>query len=74
MRKWLAIKNNYVVNAFLWDGETDYIYPDPECIIIEDVEEKIGIGMYFEESENLFYMPMSKPPDLPEELNYIWDI
>jgi len=76
MRKWLAIKNNYVVNAFIWDGITEYTYPDPECVIMEDIEQKIGIGMWYEEPEDVFYMPISKPndPNYPEELNYIWDV
>jgi uncharacterized protein involved in tellurium resistance len=74
-RKWLAIKNNYVVAAFIWDGVAQYTYPDPECTIVEDVEQKIGIGMWYEEAEDVFYMPISKPNDVnyPEELNYLWE-
>jgi hypothetical protein len=73
MRKWLAIKQNYVVNAFIWDGVSEYKYPDPECIIMEDVDQNIGIGMYYEESEGIFYMPIGKrPPDIPEELEFLY--
>jgi hypothetical protein len=73
--KWLAIKNNYVVNTFIWDGIIEHTYPDPECILKEDVKQNIGIGMWYEESEDVFYMPMTKPkdPNYPKELDYLWE-
>lgn len=69
MYKYLAIKNNYVINAFLWDGVTEYTYPDPECTVIRDETEMIGIGDWYEESEGIFYRPIGKtPPDYPTEI------
>lgn len=73
MRKWLAIRDNYVIAAFIWDGVQKYTYPDPHDLIIEDVEQNIGIGMYYESSEGIFYMPNKMPPDIPKELNYLWE-
>jgi len=73
MRKWVVIKDNYVINAFIWDGVTEYTYPDAHDKIIEDVEQNVGIGMWYEESEGNFYQPISKPADLPSELDYIFE-
>lgn len=72
MRKWVVIKDNYVINAFIWDGITPYTYPDPHDLIIEDVEQSIGIGMWYEASENNFYQPIKKPNDIPQEIEYIY--
>ena len=68
MKKWLIIKDNYVINAIIWDGVTEYEYPDPYDKMIEDVEEYINIGMWYEEAENLFYSPTGVPEDWPIEL------
>jgi len=73
MRKWLVIKDNYVINAFIWDGVTEYTYPDAHDLIIEDVAQNVGIGMWYEESEGNFYQPVKKPIDNPKELDYIYD-
>ena len=72
-RKWVILKDNYVIAAIIWDGESEYTYPEPHDKMIEDIEQNIGLGMWYEEEEDSFYMPMSKPPDLPEELNYLWE-
>jgi hypothetical protein len=68
MKKWLIIKDNYVINAIIWDGVTEYQYPDPYDQMIEDVKEYISIEMWYEESENLFYSPIGVPEDWPIEL------
>jgi hypothetical protein len=68
MKKWLIIKDNYVINTIVWDGVTEYQYPDPHDQMIEDVEEYINIGMWYEEAENLFYSPTGVPEDWPIEL------
>lgn len=65
---WLIIKNNYVINKVVWDGETDWTYPGEHDLIIEDVNQNIGIGDWYEEVEGLFYRPMGIPPDWPDEL------
>lgn len=72
-RKWVIIKDNYVINTIIWDGVSDYKYPGPHDHMIEDVEQNIGIGMWYEEAEDNFYMPINKPPDIPEELEYLWE-
>jgi hypothetical protein len=68
IRKWLIIKDNYVINAIIWDGITPYQYPEPYDRMIEDVEQAINIGMWYEETENLFYNPTGVPIDWPIEL------
>ena len=71
IRKWLIIKDNYVINAIIWDGVTEYQYPDPYDQMIEDVKQNVNIGTWYEESENMFYQPIGIPPDYPEELSFI---
>jgi hypothetical protein len=68
IRKWLIIKDNYVINAIIWDGITQYQYPEPYDKMIEDVEQKVNIGMWYEENENIFYNPTGVPIDWPIEL------
>ncbi len=68
MKKWLIIKDNYVINSIIWDGVTEYEYPDPYDKMMEDEEEYVGIGMWYEEPENLFYSPTGVPEDWPIEL------
>lgn len=68
---WLIIKNGYVVNKVVWDGVSNWSYPLPHDLIIEDINENIGIGDWYEEDEGIFYRPLSKPPDFPDELMHI---
>lgn len=65
---WLIIKNNYVIAKIVWNGEGQCPYPGPYDKLIQDVEEAIGVGFWYEESENMFYMPAGTPPDYPQEL------
>lgn len=68
MKKWLIIKDNYVINAIIWDGITEYKYPDSYDKMIEDKEEYVNIGVWYEAAENLFYSPIGVPIDWPIEL------
>lgn len=70
-RYWLIIKNNYVINRVIWDGETDWTYPGEHDLIIEDVDQNLSIGDWYEEEESLFYRPLGIPPDWPDELKPI---
>lgn len=74
MKKWLVIKDGYVIDVFMWDGETNYTYPHSHDGIVEDVNQSVGIGAWYEESEGVFYMPVTAPPDLPQEIQGIWDL
>ena len=65
---WLINKNNYVIAKIVWNGEGQCPYPGPYDKLIQDVEEAIGVGFWYEESENMFYMPAGTPPDYPQEL------
>ena len=69
MKYYLIIKDNYVINRVAWGGITNWEYPFPHDLIIEDINCNVGIGDWYEESEGIFYRPLSTPPDLPEELN-----
>lgn len=60
---WVSIKNNYVVNRFIWDGVTPYTPPYEYDFILQDVNENINIGDWYESTEGIFYRPLSTPPD-----------
>ena len=40
--------------------------------MIEELTENVGPGDFYDEAEGVFYRPLSKPPDLPEELGDLW--
>jgi len=67
-RAWLIIKQNYVIAKVLWDGVTPWSYPYPHDLMIEDTIGNVSVGSWYESSEGIFYIPLSTPPDLPEEL------
>ena len=75
MKVWLVLKNNYVIDRVLWDGETEWQYPGEHDYLIEDVYEEVAIGSWYEESEDVFYRSYRKPVDesLPEEIGHLWD-
>lgn len=61
----LIIKNNYVVDRII--GDSNYVYPYPHDLVIEDTEMCINIGDWYEESEGIFYRPINGvPPDRPD--------
>lgn len=62
-RYWLVIKDNYVIDYVIWDGITPYTYPLPHDSIKEDIDGHAGIGDWYEASEDIFYRPLSTPPD-----------
>lgn len=67
---YLLIKQGYVINR------TIGIPPTAEGeIVMEDVDQSIHIGAWYEEAEGVFYMPFTKPddPNLPEEIQHLWD-
>ena len=67
-RYYLIIRDNWVVNRFVNDTEFDWGHPLEMGYIIEDVNGSVSIGDWYEESENIFYRPLSIPPDYPQEL------
>jgi hypothetical protein len=63
----VIIKDNYVVNRIL--AEEGFTYPHPHDLIVEDTDQNIHIGDWYEEAEGLFYRPVTgTPPDVPIEL------
>ena len=65
MATWLVMRNNYVINVIFWDGVTPYSYPEPYDELREDSSESINIGDWYEPTENVFYRPLTTPPDYP---------
>ena len=66
-----VIKANYVVNRVLVDlNDTDYVYPFPHDLIVEDVNAVYGIGDWYEAGEQIMYRPINAiPPDWPDEIS-----
>ena len=65
---WLIIKNNYVIAKIVWNCLGPCPYPGSYDKLIQDVNESVGVGYWYEETENMFYVPIGTPPDYPEEL------
>ena len=63
----VIIKDNYVIDRIVADS--DFVYPFPHDLMIEDTDTNIHIGDWYEESEGIFYRPVNAiPPDVPDEL------
>jgi hypothetical protein len=63
----VIIKNNYVIDRIIADS--DFVYPHPHDLMIEDSDTNIYIGDWYEETEGIFYRPVNAiPPDVPDEL------
>ena len=63
----VIIKDNYVIDRIVADS--DFVYPLPHDLMIEDSDTNIHIGDWYEESEGIFYRPVNAiPPDVPDEL------
>lgn len=67
-RYWAVIRNGYVIERIIWDGISNWQYPHPHDFLIEDKDENLGIGDWYEESENIFYRPIGIPVDVPLEI------
>lgn len=63
--RWLILKSNYVVDVIIWDGVTSFQYPNEYDTMMEDTTYDIGIGDWYEPTENVFYRPLTTPPDYP---------
>ena len=64
-RYWFIIKSNYVIDYVVWDGVTPWTYPYPYDLIKEDLNPGPGVGDWYEASEDIFYRPLTTPPDYP---------
>jgi hypothetical protein len=63
----VIIKDNYVIDRIVADS--DFVYPYPHDLMIEDTDMTICIGDWYEADENIFYRPITAiPPDIPDEL------
>lgn len=63
----VIIKDNYVIDRIVADS--DFVYPYPHDLMIEDKDLTIYIGDWYEEAEGIFYRPINAiPPDVPDEI------
>jgi hypothetical protein len=63
----IIVKDNYVIDRIV--ASSDFVYPNPHDLMIEDTDTNIHIGDWYEESEGIFYRPINDiPPDIPDEL------
>jgi hypothetical protein len=67
MKRWAILKSNYVIDVILWDGITPYQYPFDHDTMLEDLTYNVGIGDWYESSEQVYYRPLSAPPDFPPQ-------
>jgi hypothetical protein len=65
MARWAVIKSNYVIDVVVWDGVTPWQYPGSYDLLIEENTENVGYGDWYEASEEIFYRPLTTPPDFP---------
>jgi len=65
MVRWAVIKSNYVIDVVVWDGVTPWQYPGSYDLLIEENTENVGYGDWYEASEEIFYRPLTTPPDFP---------
>ena len=65
-KQYAIVKQNYVIDKITWDQQMypDYVYFFSYDSMIEDINENVGIGDWYESSEGIFYRPLSTPPDL----------
>lgn len=70
MSKHAIIRGGYVVNMVEWDPEAapGWTYPHPHDKVVQDLDENVAVGDWYEEAEDIFYRPLRTPSDLPEEL------
>ena len=63
----IIVKDNYVIDRIV--AGSDFVYPNPHDLMVEDTDTNIHIGDWYEESVGIFYRPINDiPPDVPDEL------
>lgn len=67
---YVVIKSNYVIDRIYWNPQTypDYQYPFEHDLFLEDINQNINIGDWYDSAEGIFYRPLSTPPDWPPVL------
>jgi hypothetical protein len=70
MANWLIIKSNYVIDVVQWNPESapDWDWGGEYDLKMEDPIGCVSIGDWWESDENIFYKPLSIPPDWPDEI------
>lgn len=62
--KYVIIKDNYVINAIVWDGETPYEYPFEHDLMLLDELQSVSIGDYYDQTDGTFWRPV--PTHVPQ--------
>jgi|Laugresu1bdmlbsd_1035121.scaffolds.fasta_scaffold143084_1 hypothetical protein len=64
---YVVIKGNYVIDRIVADEAPNY--PHPHDAVVQDVDLNIHIGDWYEDTEDIFYRPVTGvPPDWPDDL------
>jgi hypothetical protein len=66
-KRWAVLKSNYVIDVVIWDGISSWYYIGEYDSIVEDKYNVAGWGDWYESSEEIFYKPLSTPPDFPPQ-------
>jgi hypothetical protein len=66
-KRWAVLKSNYVIDVVIWDGISSWYYIGEYDSIVEDKYSVAGWGDWYESSEEIFYKPLSTPPDFPPQ-------
>jgi hypothetical protein len=45
---WVIIKDNYVIDRILWDGVTEYSYPFQHDFMIQNDDNEVCIGDFYD--------------------------
>ena len=66
MERLAIIRGGYVINVV--NAEPGFEYPRPHDSVVVDERGDVGVGDWYASDENVFYRPLSTPPDLLMEL------
>ena len=64
-KRWAVLKSNYVIDVVIWDGVSPWYYIGEYDSIVEDKHQVAGWGDWYETLEEIFYKPLTTPPDFP---------
>lgn len=67
MKNWAVIREGYVINVVVGGDKPPDVDAPHDAIIADDIG-NVAIGDRYSVSKEMFFRPLSTPPDLPEEL------
>lgn len=60
MNTYFIVKDNTIIDAIVWDGETEYTYHAPDCTMIPAID-NVGIGATLINGEWVMPEPVTAP-------------